>query len=564
MMRKATIFSAAAALFLTASMSAAATAAKLDAAPPVGEIVGMRRLTELQYRNAIADIFGADITVAGRFEPIVRPTHQLIATGSSSSAISPAGLEQFDAMARNIAAQVFDEAHRPTFVPCQPKDIKKPDADCARKTLLPIGRYVLRRPLTAREQTLYVQMASSATTQDSSFYSGLELALAAMLVAPDFLYIIESAEPDPAHPGELRLDNYSRASRLSFLLWNTTPNEALLNAAAQGRLINDTQLAAVAEKMVASPRFENGVRAFFVDMLLFEKFDEIAKDPVIYPRFNQTVAKDLPEQMLRTIVDQLVTRNGDYRDLFTTRHTFLTRALGPLYNAPVHSANGWEAYDIPAEDERAGLLGQAGFLALYSHSGRSSPTLRGRAIRELLLCQPVPNPPGNVNFTVVQDTSNKVLRTARARLTAHATDPACSACHKITDPIGLPLENFDGIGAFRKQENETDIDVAGLFEGEHFNGAVGLGKAIAASPSTTECVAGRAWEYATGHALADDSTQAMTLDKSFAANGYRISSLFARVATSPDAYRFPATSEKTAPAQLTMATADQAGNGGSK
>jgi hypothetical protein len=198
---------------------------------------------------------------------------------------------------------------------------------------------------------------------------------------------------------------------------------------------------------------------------------------------------------------------------------------------------GWVPYEFADGDDRAGLLGQAGFLALYSHSGRSSPTLRGRAIRELLLCQPVPNPPGNVNFTAVQDVGNKAMPTARIRLNAHNSDPVCAACHKITDPLGLPLERFDGIGAFRRTENDAPIDTAGVFEGTAFQGNVGLGQALAASKSTTECVAGRAYQYATGRMPEDEEATAMALEQGFAADGYRIQALFLRVATMADAYR---------------------------
>lgn len=517
----------------------------------IGPVVGMRRLTEAQYRNSIADIFGPDIDVAGRFEPILRPAHHLIATGASSATLSPAGLEQFDAMARNVAAQVFDDTHRKTFLTCAPKDEEQADSDCARRALTPIGRYVFRRPLTVDEQSGYVQMAGDAATSTGSFYSGLQLALAAMLVSPNFLYVIESGQDDPAHPGQMRMDSYSRAARLSFLLWNTTPNDALLNAAAQGKLSDDKQLPAMAESMVASPRLQDGVRAFFADMLLFEKFDELAKDPLVYPRFNSAVGSALPEQMLRMIIDHLVTRDGDYRELFTTKRTFMNRALGPLYNVPVRSRDGWEPYEFAADSDRAGLLSQAGFLALYSHSGRSSPTLRGRAIREVLLCQPVPNPPGNVNFTAVQDTNNQVLRTAKARLNAHNTDPVCSGCHRITDPLGLPLETFDGIGAYRRVENDAEIDTGGTFGSASFVGAIGLGKAMAASQSTTECVAGRALEYAMGHSSQRDKIKA--LEQVFAADGYRISKLFLRIATMPEAYLIqPAPAESDQP--LTAST----------
>lgn len=506
-----------------------------EAAPSL-RIVAMRRITEAQYRNTIADVFGPDIRVAGRFEPIVRPVHELIASGASDAAISPTGLENFDAMARVIAAQVFDPVHRGQFAPCAPADATKADSACAGQVLAPLGRYLFRRPLSASEQAFYVRLAGDATGKSGSFYKGLELSLAAMLVSPDFLYVIERAEPDPASPGNLRLDNYSRATRLSMMLWNSTPNEALLKAADAGQLTDQAQLDAIAQKMVASPRFEQGVRAFFADMLLFEKFDELAKDPIVYPYFNQEVLQALPEQTLRMLTNLLLTRNADYRQVFTTNRTFMTRALGAVYQVPVRKAKGWEAYDFAPGDDRSGILGSAGFLAIYSHSGRSSPTLRGRAIRELLMCQPVPNPPGNVNFTAVQDVHNKAMPTARIRLNQHATDPSCSGCHRITDPVGLSLEKFDGIGAFRATENDAPIDSAGTIDGVDFQGAAGLGKVLAESPMTTQCVASRALEYAVGKPV-EDSRVIEAMTKKFAADGYGIRSLFLQAATMPEAWR---------------------------
>lgn len=506
-----------------------------EAAPSL-RIVAMRRITEAQYRNTIADVFGPDIRVAGRFEPIVRPVHELIASGASDAAISPTGLENFDAMARVISAQVFDPVHRAQFAPCAPADATKADDACAAQVLTPLGRYLFRRPLSANEQSFYVRLASEATGKSGSFYKGLELSLGAMLVSPNYLYVIERAEPDPASPGNLRLDNYSRATRLSMMLWNSTPNEALLKSAEAGELTDQAKLEAVAKQMVNSPRFEQGVRAFFADMLLFEKFDELAKDPIVYPYFNQEVLQAMPEQTLRMITDLLLNRGGDYRQVFTTNRTFMNRALGAVYQVPVHKSKGWEAYDFAPDDDRAGILGSAGFLAIYSHSGRSSPTLRGRAIRELLMCQPVPNPPGNVNFTAVQDVHNKAMPTARIRLNQHATDPSCSGCHRITDPVGLSLERFDGIGAFRATENDAPIDNAGAIDGVDFKGATGLGKVLAESPMTTQCVASRALEYAVGKP-AEDSKVIEAMTKKFADDGYGIRSLFLQVATMPEAWR---------------------------
>lgn len=502
------------------------------------QVVGMRRLTEAQYRNSIADIFGTDIRVAGRFEPIVRPAHQLIASGARSAAISPSGLEQFDAMARDIARQVFDEHHRAQFVACSPTNPGRADADCARRTLAPLGRLLFRRPLTGQELTLYVRIAGEGAGPTKSFAKGLELALSSMLVSPWFLYVVETAEADPIRPAMLRLDNTSRAARLSFMLWNSTPSASLLDAAAAGKLTDQAGLTAIVRHMVASPRFEQGLRAFFSDMLLFEKFDELAKDPVIYPYFNQDVLQALPEQMLRTISTQLLDGDGDYRELFTTRKTWMNRPLGALYRVPVGRSQGWVLYEFSADSDRSGLLGLAGFLAMYSHSGRSSPTLRGRAIRELLLCQPVPNPPGNVNFTAVQDTANKAMPTARIRLDAHTTDPVCAGCHKITDPIGLPLERFDGIGSFRASENDAPIDVSGAMDDARFTGADGLGKTIAASQDATMCVTSRVLEYATGRP-SEDGELVEKLEGRFAGDGYRLRKLVEAVATLPQTYEIP-------------------------
>lgn len=522
------------------ALASALALASLGATSPVPQpdsrIVGMRRISEAQYRNSIADIFGPDIRVAGRFEPIVRPVHELIASGARAAAISPTGLENFDAMARVIAAQVFDASHTAQFVPCQPADAKRADDACARAVLAPLGRYLFRRPLSASEQAYYVRLASIASGKAGSFTKGLELSLGAMLVAPDFLYAIERAERDRASPDGWRIDSHSRATRLAMTLWNSTPNEAMLKLAEQGRLTDPAQLSALAGQMVQSPRFEQGVRAFFSDMLLFEKFDELAKDAVIYPVFSPEVAAALPEQVLRTITDHMLTRNGDYRALFTTKRTFITRVLGPLYQVPVRNSKGWEPFEFGADEDRAGLLGTAGFLSLYAHSGRSSPTLRGRAVREVLMCQPVPNPPGNVNFTAVQDVTNKAMPTARIRLNEHALDPECAACHEITDPIGLALERFDGIGSARTTENDAPIDVSGFVDGVYFEGAGGLGKTIAQSPATPECLASRALEYATGRPVWD-KTLIQSLNRNFAQNGHTIRALFLQVVTRDEAWR---------------------------
>ena len=500
-----------------------------------GRIVGMRRLTEAQYRNVIADVFGQDIKVGGRFDPLIRPDHELIANGAAGATISPAGFEQFDIMGRTIAAQVLDEQHRATFLSCKPADPAKADPDCARTFLRKVGPYVFRRPLTSAELEFYVSLAGRGAGLTNEFRQGLELSLASMLVSPEFLYRVESVGSDG-----LRLDAYSKASRLSFLVWNSGPDQMLMEAAAHGQLSNQKGLQAQLTRMLASPKAELGARAFFTDFLQLDRVADVTKDTVVYKRFTQGVADDLKEQMLLTVVDHLIAQDKPYPELFTTRKTFLNRRLGVLYQAPVAASTGWEPYEIPVADDRVGLLGQGAFLALFSHEGRSSPTLRGRAIREVLMCQPVPNPPANVDFSGFNDTSNAVRKTARQRLEVHRTNPTCAGCHRITDPLGLPLERFDGVGAARDSENGATIDVTGTFEGKAFDGAAALGYLLSQSPATSQCLTTRAAEYATGVTTAKlPKGWVSALTKDFKAGGYRYRLLIERIALSPEFHAAP-------------------------
>lgn len=512
-----------------------AAAAGAAVAQPAGDTAtAMRRLTEEQYRNAIADVFGPDIQVAGRMDPLVRLPHGLQTSGVSAISVSPAGFEQYTQMARAISGQVVDEAHRATLVGCRPAAEDRADDACASAFLGRVGRLLFRRPLGPVDLERQVAAAREGAALSGSFYTGLALSLETMLVSPHFLFDIDGTEPDPSRPGEARLDGWSKAARLSFFLWDTTPDALLLEAAARGELHDAAGLARQVDRMIASPRLEASVRTFFFDMLGFERIDDLAKDPVLYPQFVRDVKADMPEQTLRTIVELLVRENRDYRELFTSRTTFMTRALGQVYALPVRPGrDAWVRYELPQDSARAGLLTQMSFLAAFSHDGRSSPTLRGQALRELLLCQAVPDPPANVDFSLLEDTENAELRTARDRLTVHRENPVCAGCHRITDPIGLTLENFDGVGAFRTTENGAPIDASGALDGTDVSGPVALGEAVSRHPAVPRCMARRVSEYALRRPLTnDDLGWASEMSSRFADEGYRVPALFGAVARS--------------------------------
>lgn len=501
----------------------------------IGGPLTMRRLNEAQYKRAIEDVFGAGLKVPGRFEPALRE-NGLMAIGDSKVSISSLGFEQYEMRAREVAAQVLAADRRSKTVPCTPASAAAFNGACATQFFEHYGKLLFRRPLTRAEVASNVALAASTTKTTGDFYQGLEIGLMRLLASPQFLFRVERGEPDPSKPGTMRLDGYSLASRISFLLWDSSPDAQLIAAAESGTLHKPDELQRQVDRLIASPRFADGVRAFFSDMFAYDQFEGLTKDQNFYPKYTSQLAQDAREQTLRTIVDLLVNQKGDYRDLFTTKKTFLNRNLGSLYQVPVRieDKDAWVPYTFGPQDKRAGILTLAAFLMLDpTHEGRSSPTIRGKTVRELLLCQQVPLPPGNVDFSAVQNTADQVHRTARERLVAHSESPACAGCHAITDPIGLALENYDAVGAFRTHENGAAIDVTGKFEGQDYTDAISLQKILHSSPATPSCLVQRSYEYGVGRSLTPSEEQwAEQTTGSFAANGYAYPNLMRQIATS--------------------------------
>jgi hypothetical protein len=489
----------------------------------------MRLLSQEQYFNTLGYVFGPDIRVAANFAPF-RRTDGLLASGSASAGVTLSQMQEFQRAANSLAQQIVAPSNRAYLVPCKPRDENRADRDCAREFLLPVGRLLFRRPLDGPTAEAVVARSVEAADELRDFYGGLAVALEGMLMAPQALFVADRYEPDPARPGYARLDAYSLASRLSLFLWNAAPDDELLRAAGQGELDSEEGLAKSVDRMLASPRLETGMRAFFDDMLRFDDLAVLAKDSGIYPVFGAETIADAREQTLRTLVDHLLVRKRDYRDLFTSRDTFVSPSLAVIYD--VAAPPGWTAYTSPPGSARSGLLTQVSFLAAHAHPGRSSPTLRGKAVRELLLCQTVPRPPPNVDFSLLEDADSR-LKTARERLDLHRTNPVCAGCHKITDPIGLAFENFDGAGQFRATERGAPIDASGVLDGRNFDDLAGLSQALRDHPQLGACLVKRVYGWATGGPTdASDKPLLAWLGERFAADGYRLPELLRTVALS--------------------------------
>ncbi|MDP3492369.1 MAG: DUF1592 domain-containing protein [Hyphomonadaceae bacterium] len=503
-----------------------------QAAGPVTPVkVGVRRITETQYRHTIADVFGPDIKISARFEPEKRE-EGLLAVGSSQLSLTASGFEQYFALASSISEQALGEARRAETVGCTPKDTRKMDEACARQFVGSYGQQLFRRPLTEAETTARLKPASVGTQQSGDFYTGLQLALTSLLMDPDFIFRMETAEADPANPRTYRLDGYSKASRISYLLWDTTPDAELRAAASSGDIHTSAGLRKQLDRLVASPRFEDGARAFFTDMLQLDGFDNLIKDPATYPKFNQAVADSAKEQTLKTTIDLLVAKKRDYRDLFSSNETFINRYLASVYKVPYSSSNAWAPYTFPESSERAGILTQVSFLSLFAHPAGSSPTRRGVKVHEIFMCEPTPEPPADVDFSKVQDSAKG---TVRGRLLDHMENTGCTACHRRSDPPGLALEHFDGLGQLRTMENGSRIDVSADLDGKKFEGAQGLAKYLRDDPKIPACLVRNVYAYGVGRPT-DERDEDYIADQTaaFASSGYVLPSLMAQIASSPE------------------------------
>lgn len=495
-----------------------------------GTPASLRLLTQQQYLNTLAYVFGPNVQPTTRFAALPR-VGGLLASGTAVAGLTDTQLEMYQKTAAKVATQIIEEGSREYLIPCQPASPDAADDECARAFISQVGPLLYRRALEPERIDALVAEANKAAGALKSFYDGLGVVIEGMLLSPHVLLVAEAAEPDPAHPETERLDAWSLATRLSLFLWNAAPDAELLQAAQSGALHTRKGLEAQVDRMLASPRLEEGVRALFDDMFEFENFGLLSKDGQIYPIFTGETAVDAREQTLRTVVHHLLAKRADYRDLFTTRETFMSPSLAPVYKVAAQGP-GWTPHQFPPDSPYTGLLTHVSFQALHSHPGRSSATLRGKALREVFLCQVVPKPPANVDFSAVQNPDGS-LKTARERVAFHLQNPSCAGCHRITDPMGLSMESFDGAGQFRHEEEGRVIDTSGNLDGVEFNDVTGLGKALRDNPQLPWCLVRRTFAYATGTQSDSNNRRVLEyLSERFADAGYVLPDLLREVALS--------------------------------
>ena len=441
----------------------------------------LRRLTNWEYDNTIRDLLGDDSRPSSAF-----PTDAAAVgfdTKASAQGVSAVLAEAYMRVAEEVAARAT--ADLGALLPCDPS---AGEVACGEAFVDGFGARAYRRPLADDERALLVGLFTASRDQ-YGFAKAIELVLQAMLQSPEFLYRIELGMPDPDAAEAVRLTHYEVASRLSYLLWGSMPDDALLQAAADEALGTREEVAAQAQRLLAEPRARQAVANFHWQWLRLGRLDALDKDPGVYPDFDDALKASMQAESVAFLEDVVFDGAGDFATMFTADYSIVDGHLAQLYGVAGPAGDAFERVDLDPT-QRAGILTHASILAATGKRDQSSPVLRGVFVLEQLLCDAPPEPPPNVDTTPPElDPSS----TTRERFEQHMADPLCFGCHSVIDPIGFGFEHYDGIGRWRESEGALAIDARGQIPAGpggdivEFDGVLELAGVFAESPVAREC-----------------------------------------------------------------------------
>lgn len=496
--------------------------------------VTMHRLNLAEYDNTMRDLLGTTTHPSTDFQFPPDDRGDDFDNTADVLTVSPLHLSCYNAAASAlVSAAMAAPAQRARLVSC---DLLAGGAACARTSLESFVPRAWRRPVASAEIDRLMALVTSATTQGDSTEVGFDLAVRAAILSPNFIYRPE-IDPSPVSLSPHPLNDYELASRISYFLWSTMPDDQLFAAAKAGNLHEPGTLASHVTRMLADPKAQALIDNFAGQWLFIRKIDEATPDPTLFPQFDASLRAALKAET--QMLFREVAFNGLPADeLLTAQFTFANDRLAQYYGLPPVGSTTPQRVDLSANLQRRGFLSQAGFLTVNSHSDRTSPVLRGKYVLTELLCQDIPPPPPSVNTKIGADpTGGKTLRQV---LEAHVHDPSCAACHGQMDPIGFAMENYDAIGAYRTTDGKLPIDSTGVLPGgEKFGGLLDLAKILGSDSAFPKCMTTKLYTYALGRGVVltdpnnmDVSTLAAASD-AFLANGLKFQELVASIVTSP-------------------------------
>jgi hypothetical protein len=472
-----------------------------DGDDPLGEAVDpvcnpgpapMRRLTRWEYNNTVADLLGDTTAPASSFVPEAGQFG--FDNAAAGATLSDVVVEQFESAARELAANAVTDL--PALLACDVATTG--EDDCAARFIEHFGRRVFRRPLAedelARYRTLY-----DTTKESYGFEKAIELVLSGMLQSPHFLYRIEIE--NSAAGAVVPVRSYEMATRLSYFLWGTAPDEALLDAAENGELETPADVAREARRMIEHDHGTRAVKNFFGQWAKLRDLPLIERDEAIFP--GETPA--LMQEELDRYVEDVFRATGTWKAMMTEPATFLNEELASYYG--IEGVTGdWQRVELdPAR--YPGILTRGGLLAVLGHPDQPSPVLRGKFIREQIFCDPPPPPPCDADTTLPPIDPEA---TARQQLEQKTSGDACIGCHSFLNPPGFAFDHFDQVGKWRETDHGLEIDTTGDLvmtdvDGE-FEGHVDLIERFAESAEAESCMTTHWFRYAYGRGVTEADT----------------------------------------------------------
>jgi hypothetical protein len=509
-----------------------------DTAEPVVGPAPLRRMSNREYLNALADLFPDQSPAL----PILPSDADVAGFDNAAEAQQPSDVRiaRFEAIANIYAAGATrDAAAIQALTGCDSWATPSQSAACASQFIARAGRKLFRRPITAEEQDRFA-LRFAGWNASVDFEAAVQLTLASMLQCPQFLYRPEPAPPPGAAAGLATVEPYAMASRLSFFLWESVPDEPLLEAAANDQLQTEAQLRAQAERMVADPRAHRMVWDFHRQWLGLDRIlgdEHQFRTPEVDPGWTAGTPGAAIEES-RRFVENVVADGGTLRDLLISRRAWVNGDMARIYGVPgAADPAAWREVELPGT-ERAGLLTRAAFLAGMAHRGGTSPPIRGNAIQLRLLCRLAVSPPPGADLSMPMAGPTDGPRTNRMLFEDRTAPAPCQGCHHGLNGLGFGFEHYNAAGIWQTSEHGLPIDATGIIEGTDvdatFNGAVELSSALGNSELVHRCATQQWLRFALGRApVAQEASLVDALTETFYASGGDLRALLLEIVTAP-------------------------------
>lgn len=519
------------------------TAGEDEAAPVDPQAVNsgpmpLRRLTRVEYDNTVRDLLGDDIGLGQKFSGELVGSSGFSTPGLVSTVDATALMEAAEQLSLRAATRLD------ALLPCDPAALG--DDDCASEFITGFGRRAFRRPLDDIEYDALVELYQQARTDlGRDFAGGIEVVLQAILQSPQFLYHWQLGSAQPEASGDVvALGPHELASRLSYFLWSTMPDDALFEAADADALGSDEEIEAQVRRMLADPKAKDTLATFHRQWLDIDHLLELPKDPELFPEWDDELKVSMEAETLSFINHVILAGDGRLGTLLTASFSFINEPLARLYG--VEGVTGTDIRGPVDLDpaERMGVLTHASVLAHHARAYEGSPIHRGKLIRERLLCQTLPIPPANIPPLEGVDPSLP----SRERYEAHFEEEPCRTCHLLMDLTGFGFENYDTIGRYRSTDAGLPVDASGTVygldgEARSFEDVRELVELLAASEQVKRCVVTQWFRFAMSRK--ETAEEQVLLDNAYAAfeaSDFDIREMLVAIAMSP-AFRYRQLSE---------------------